>query len=209
MARMREDGNIEFIGRKDHQVKIRGQRLELGEIEALLRENPSVSDCVVSVRGELPDEKYLVAYIIPVVGNTPSSSELLDFARQRLPGFMTPRAFVYLKAFPLTPNGKLDRLALPDPAKAGTGAACSVNGLDAPFNPIEKSIAHIWKDLLKLVTLESTMITLLSAETRLLSVRMFTRIERDLGVRLPYTSLFRATTIAQIARLIVDRMKMT
>jgi aspartate racemase len=205
MARMRDDGNIEFIGRKDHQVKIRGQRLELGEVEALLRGHPAVNDCVVSARGDSPDEKYLVAYVIPVAGQAPNVSELIGYARQRVPDYMIPRVFIYLDAFPLTPNGKLDRLALPDPAQVKTETASSMGTSDEPRDPIEKSIARIWMDLLKLdrVGIDDDYFTL--GGNSILAVQMFARIERDLGIRLPYTSLFHATTIAQLARLVVNR----
>ncbi len=101
MARMREDGCLEFIGRKDHQVKIRGQRLELGEIEALLREHPAVRDCAVSVRGDSPEEKYLVAYIVPNASHTPSNSELMDFARIRVAGLYDASG-ICLPGFPAT-----------------------------------------------------------------------------------------------------------
>jgi thioesterase domain-containing protein/acyl carrier protein len=205
MARMREDGNIEFLGRGDHQVKIRGQRLELGEIEALIREHPAVSDCVVCVRGDSADEKYLVAYVIACADHRPPVSELIDFARKRAPEYMIPQAFVYLEVFPLTPNGKLDRLALPEPARVKNEFVNFVERFEEPRDRVERSIASIWMDLLKLdrVGIHDDYFDL--GGNSLLAVRMFTRIERDLGVRLPYTTLFQATTIAQFARLVVNK----
>jgi amino acid adenylation domain-containing protein len=204
MARTREDGSIEFIGRSDHQVKIRGQRLELGEIETLLREYPAVRDCVVSARGDSPDEKYLVAYIIPTTRPGPHVSELMNFARKQVPDYMVPQIFVYLDAFPLMPNGKLDRLALQDPTQVAA-RTMAPGSLDEPRNPIEKSLAQIWKDILKLehVGIHDDYFDL--GGNSLMAVRMFARIEHDLGVRLPYTSLFQATTIAEFTRLVENR----
>jgi amino acid adenylation domain-containing protein len=205
LARVREDGSLEYIGRRDHQVKIRGQRLDLGEVETLLRCHPAVSNCAVSVRGDSPDENHLVAYVIPAAGQTSCVSELMDFARKRVPDYMVPQIFVFLESFPLTPNGKLDRLALPDPSSVEAAKTGFVKGVDEPRNPIEKSIAQIWMDLLKVdqVGIHDDYFDL--GGSSLLAVRMFSRIERDLGVRLPYTSLFQATTVAQLARLVVDK----
>ncbi len=118
---------------------------------------------------------------------------------------MTPQVFVYLDSLPLTPNGKLDRLALPDPASVKTQTANSIDVSEEPRDPIEISIARIWKDLLKLdhVGIHDDYFSL--GGNSLLAVRMFARIERELGPRLPNTSLFRATTIAQLARLVASR----
>ncbi len=201
MARMREDGSIEFIGRGDQQVKIRGQRLELGEVDATLREHPSVQDCVVVTRGDHPDEKYLVAYVISVPGCSSNIPLLKDFVRSRVPDYMVPSVFVFLDAFPLTPNGKLNRLALPDPGvcAGNTESGCQ---FAEPRTPIEKTIARIWRDLLKLgrVGIHEDYFEL--GGHSLMSVRMFSRIERELGVRLPYNTLLQARTIAQIAQLV-------
>ncbi len=203
-ARMREDGNIEFLGRGDYQVKIRGQRLELGEVEAVIREHASVKECVVSARGGNPDDKYLAAYVIPALHQSPSISELKNFVRRRLPDYMIPAAFVFLEAFPLTPNGKLDRLALPDPFTIRADQDPSLKSIVEPRNYVQETIAGIWKDLLKLerVGIHDNYFDL--GGHSLMAVRMFARIERDLGVRLPYTTLFRAATISQIAELLAN-----
>ncbi|MFT3893216.1 MAG: amino acid adenylation domain-containing protein [Anaerolineales bacterium] len=106
MARRRPDGNIEFLGRGDHQMKIRGQRLELGEVEAGLREHPLVRDCVVMARGDTPDDKYLVAYVVPSPTAAVSSTDLKEFMRKRLPEYMIPAVFVFLDALPSTRMAK-------------------------------------------------------------------------------------------------------
>ena len=127
------DGNFEFLGRIDQQVKIRGFRIELGEIEAALGQHPEIRACVVDLREDVRGEKQLVAYVVPtndqrrttndeMTGSSsfvprPSSlvGELREFLKQRLPDYMLPAAFVQLDALPITPNGKLDRRALPTP----------------------------------------------------------------------------------------------
>jgi amino acid adenylation domain-containing protein len=112
LARYLPDGNIEFLGRIDHQVKLRGFRIELGEIEAAISQNPAVQKTAVVVRENVPGRKYLAAYIVLSQQST-TSSELRDFLKQKLPNYMIPGAFVILDALPLSPNGKVDRQALP------------------------------------------------------------------------------------------------
>src|SRR6185369_14553926 len=115
LVRLLPDGRIDFLGRIDHQVKIRGYRIELGEIEAVLDEYPSVKTCVVVARAEADDDKRLVAYIVARAGEEPSYLELQSFLRARLLEHMVPSAFVLLDEMPLTPNGKINRRALPAP----------------------------------------------------------------------------------------------
>src|ERR687886_88576 len=113
-ARYLSDGNIEFLGRIDNQVKIRGFRIELGEIEAALTSHPAVRETVVIVREDIPGDKRLVAYIVPIQV-PPTYRELRHFLLQKLPDYMVPNAIVVLSTMPLTPNGKVDRRALPEP----------------------------------------------------------------------------------------------
>ena len=126
LARYRAAGTIEFLGRLDHQVKLRGFRIELGEIETLLSQHQNVAQAVVMVRGDRPENKKLVAYIVPE-GRGPSAEDLRTRLRQSLPEYMVPSAFVMLDAMPLTPNKKVDRKALPAPdasAAIGDGSLC-------------------------------------------------------------------------------------
>ncbi|GIX48383.1 MAG: hypothetical protein KatS3mg131_2594 [Candidatus Tectimicrobiota bacterium] len=120
VARYHADGQLEFLGRRDHQIKLRGYRIELGEIEAVLRRHPQVAEAVVTVRDE-GGERRLVAYVVPRPGQGLERAALHAFARQQLPAYMLPAAFVVLDALPLTPNGKVDRRALPAPRQESAG----------------------------------------------------------------------------------------
>ncbi len=144
LGRWMPDGNIEYIGRNDFQVKIRGFRIELGEIEAQLRAYPGVRDAAVLAREDVPGDKRLVAY---VTSTTDVGAESLrGHLAGLLPEHMVPAAYVNLDAFPLTPNGKLDRKALPPP----DGTAYVSHGYEAPVGEVETTIAQIWSKVLKL-----------------------------------------------------------
>jgi aspartate racemase len=204
MARCREDGNIELLGRGDYQVKIRGQRIELGEVDAILRQNPAVRDCVVVARGDQPDEKYIAAYVVLTAGEKISNVELKDFLRKRLPEYMVPAAFMFLETLPLTPNGKVNRLALPNPM-ISRGVDQNQNlssGSILPRTRVEEIITRIWQDFMNLdqVGIHDNFFDL--GGHSLLAVRVLARIERDLGVRLPLTSFFHSATIAKLAELV-------
>ena len=144
LARWRPDGTVEFLGRIDHQVKLRGLRIELGEIEAALREQPGVRDAAVIVREDTPGDKRLVGY---VVGDT-DGGELRSALKKTLPDYMVPPSLVTLDRLPLTPNGKLDRRALPAPVSTR-----DTSRLVAPSTPTEMLLAGIWMDVLKIDTL--------------------------------------------------------
>jgi len=203
LARYRADGNIEFLGRGDYQVKIRGQRLELGEVEAVLNAHPGVATCVAQARGAQPDDKTLVAYVVPKPNQVLDAPTLREFMRQRVPEYMIPATFVFLDALPLTPNGKVNRLALPDPATITR--ADDARAFVAPRTRVEKIVAEIWRELLRLerVSVDADFFNL--GGHSLMAVRMFTRIEQSLGIRFPITTLFRAPTVAQLAELVEQR----
>ena len=150
LCRYRGNGDVEFLGRLDHQVKIRGHRVELGEIELALREVAGARDVVVVARpgdSGLPGDQRLVAYI---AGAAPTAADLRRLLRERLPEPMVPSAFVVLERLPLTPNGKIDRKALPAPrdAAAPTADAAAEEGFVAPRTPTEQTIAEIWRQVL-------------------------------------------------------------
>jgi len=143
VARYLMNGEIEFIGRADDQVKIRGYRIELGEIGAVLNESPSVKQSVVVVKEYERGDRRLVAYVVGEEGLTPA--ELKRHVRERLPEYMAPSAIVMLDQMPLTPNGKLNRRALPEPEGGGTARE-----YEEPIGATEIALAQIWADALKL-----------------------------------------------------------
>jgi len=142
LGKWMEDGNVEFLGRKDHQVKIRGYRIELGEIESVLLKHEAVEDIVVVAKEDQEQNKYLAAYF---TGNPVNTQELRGHVGKQLPGYMVPSFFIYLPKFPLTPNGKIDRKALPDP---GNERGNQRPALVAPSSATEKKLVSIWSELL-------------------------------------------------------------
>jgi amino acid adenylation domain-containing protein len=191
LARWRRDGTIEVIGRIDHQVKLRGFRIELGEIEAALARHADVAQAVVHCREDRPGDKRLVAYVI---GTSPlTASTLREHLKRSLPDYMVPGAFVMLKAFPLTPNGKVDRRALPPPDDGDDGAGI------APSTPEEEALAELWCQLLQRqnVGLRDDFFAL--GGHSLLATQMLVRIELLFGVELPLRALFEGPTIEELA----------
>jgi len=145
LGRYLPDCNIEFLGRTDYQVKVRGYRIELGDIETVLERHPLVKDCVLIVKGERPDDKRLIAYVVPSQESSPSISDLLSFLRERLPEYMVPSAIIMMDGFPLTSNGKLDRSALPE---QGSLRAQTLAGYVGPTSEMEIFLANIWKEVI-------------------------------------------------------------
>ena len=192
LARYRPDGDIEFLGRADRQIKLRGFRIEPGEIESVLRAQPGVHACAVVVRGTSADERRLVAYVTGVAG----AAALRDAAERRLPEYMVPSAFVSLAALPLTPNGKLDVNALPDPEAASLAVT---SAYAAPRNPGEERLAQIWRDVLKIerVGIHDNFFEL--GGHSLLAAQMAARISRELHVDLRLGAIFAAPSIGELA----------
>ncbi|MCE9606887.1 MAG: LLM class flavin-dependent oxidoreductase [Planctomycetia bacterium] len=196
LVRYRADGVVEFLGRTDHQVKIRGHRIELGEIEARLTAHAGVRQCVVVPREIAAGDVRLVAYYVAdaaTVGTTIDDAELRKHVRDQLPDYMTPSHFVALVALPLTPNGKIDRKALPavEVAPATVAAASFV----APESELEVQIAALWQDLLgrEQVGLDDNFFDI--GGHSLLVVRMHRRLAQAITVPVALTDLFRFPTI--------------
>ncbi len=195
LARYLPDGNIEFLGRIDHQVKIRGFRIELGEIEAVLAQHPEVREAVVIAREDQINNKHLVAYVVPPnqeEGTTPS--ELCRFLKKKLPDYMVPSAFVSLEAMPLTPNGKIDRRALPVPDQ---GSRSELEGIFvAPRTPVEEEMARIWAEVLgiKQIGVHDNFFEL--GGHSLLATQLISRLREAFQVELPLRDLFEAPTVA-------------
>nr|WP_237712361.1 non-ribosomal peptide synthetase [Pedosphaera parvula] len=201
-VRYLSDGNLEFLGRTDSMVKIRGFRIELGEIEAAIAADDSVRDCVVVARKISTTEKQLVAYVVPKGKSKPTSEALRSHLKDKLPEYMMPSAYVFLETLPLTASGKVNRLALPDPE--GTRPALDHKYL-APRDSAEEQLAGIWEELLGIrpIGVHDKFFEL--GGHSLLAVRLFARIEKVFGKRLPLTILFETPTIAQLANAIREK----
>jgi len=199
LARYRADGVIEYLGRLDHQVKIRGQRVELGEIEATLKGYSGVSENVVIVREDTPGDKRLVAYLVAKAKAHVSPSELRSFLKERLPEHMVPSAFVLLDALPLSPNGKLDRRALP---AAEALRPELENGYVEPRTAEERVLARIWTDVLKVdkIGVQDNFFEL--GGDSLLALQVLSRVREVFDVELPLRFLFEAPTISHLKETI-------
>lgn len=147
LARYLPNGNVEFLGRLDHQVKIRGFRIEPGEIESILRQHPLIQDALVLAREDEPGERRLVAYLVARHIEKPGANEIRNFIKEKVPEYMVPSAFVFLDTLPLTAQGKINRKALPAPEVRGHESAESYT---PPRNEVERMIADIWQDVLKI-----------------------------------------------------------
>ena len=196
LARYGDDGAIEFLGRIDHQVKVRGVRVELGEIEAVLGLHPAVRQVVVMMRGDSPEEPRLAAYLVCAGDGMPPPEELRGFLRERLPEVMVPAAFVRLERLPLLPNGKLDRRALPAPDLARPVLR---QAYEAPRTAVEQELAAIWSRVLGVtpVGLDDDFFALGGDSIRSIRVSALAR-ERGLTVLLP--QIFARRTVRELAR---------
>jgi natural product biosynthesis luciferase-like monooxygenase protein len=192
----REDGVIEFLGRIDHQIKLRGYRIELGEIEAQLTQHGAVADAVVVAREHTPGDVRLVAYLIASAERSATALELRSWLQERLPEPMVPAHFVWLEEFPLTPNRKLDRKALPSPVTAEDAPRAPTA---APASEVEKTIAETWQDVLGVarVGLEDNFFDL--GGHSLLAVRVHRRLRESVAHELAITDLFRFPTVRSLA----------
>jgi len=191
LTRWMPGGTLQFLGRLDHQVKVRGHRLELGEIEAYLVAHPAVREAVVLAREDRPGDLRLVAYVIPA-GPPPAGSELRAFLRERLPEPVVPGAYVTLDAWPLTPNGKVDRRALPPPGGAEPAQAALRPGL-------EHAIAAVWKEVLGVERVGARDNFFDLGGHSLLLARVHARLTESLGVEISMVDLLRHPTVADLA----------
>ena len=202
LARWRADGELEFLGRLDHQVKIRGYRIELGEIEAVLSAHPVVQTAVVVAREEAAGTKRLVAYYTMVDSAVApvETAELRAYLAERLPSYMVPAAYVRLEAVPLTPNGKIDRRALPAPE----AEAYAVQAYAAPVGEVEEALAAIWSELLQVERVGRADDFFALGGHSLLAVTLVERM-RQRGFYIDVRTLFTTPTLATLARAVRDR----
>lgn len=204
LVRYLPDGNLEFLGRRDQQIKLRGFRIELGEIEKVLRRHPQLDDCAVVLREDLPGDKRLAAYVIPRSQNAIGEQSLRRYLKERLPEYMLPAAFVVMDELPLTANGKVNRQALPMPS-----ANSAVGSIGKPRNTLEFHLVKIWEDVLGRtpVGIHDSFFEL--GGHSLLAVKLFDRIEKTFGKKLPLDTLwFEGATIETLAG-ILEREKET
>ncbi|MBJ6765766.1 amino acid adenylation domain-containing protein, partial [Myxococcaceae bacterium JPH2] len=185
------DGRVEFLGRVDFQVKVRGFRVEPGEVAQVLRELPTVNDVVVVARADATGDQRLVAYVVPA---SLSASELREALQQRLPEYMVPSTFVLLDALPLTPNGKVDRNALPAP----TAMASTVEHV-APATEQETQVARAFAEVLRLERVGAEDDFFQLGGHSLLAVRLMALLRERTGVALPLAALFQGSTVRRLA----------
>lgn len=198
LVRYRPDGNVEFLGRNDFQVKIRGMRVELGEIEVELKRHPGVRDVAVVMHKDAQESR-LIAYVVFHAGQTVSSKELRDFLHERLPDHMVPAVFVSLEAFPLTPSGKIDRRALPEP-----GRPESTRGYVAPRTELEEVLAIIFSEVLQVERIGIFDDFFELGGHSLLATQISSRIREALHVELPVRRIFESPAIDGLARAMLE-----
>ena len=198
-ARYFADGKIDFIGRLDQQVKVRGYRIELGEIEAALEQHPSVAKAAVVVGHRSSSDPQILAYLVASSSSAMDHGLLRSFLADSLPHYMVPSSFITLESLPLTPSGKLDRLALPEPARLARRA----DGLSYnPDRPSQTAIAEVWAEVLGLdhVALDDNFFNL--GGHSLLATQAASRLRKWFDVELPLRKLFDAPTVRELAQVI-------
>ena len=198
LARREAGGDLHFLGRADSQVKVRGFRIELGEVEAVLARHPAVREVAAAACDDHAGGRMLVAYVVSE-GPAPGDRELRDFMLGRLPAHLAPSLFELLEALPRTPNGKVDRRALPAPRRAGGEGAATFT---PPRNELERQIAGLWCEALGVaaVGVHDPFFTL--GGHSLTAMRMLSRLRVRLGVQLQPADLFAAPTVAALARAV-------
>lgn len=200
----RADGTLEFLGRMDQQIKLRGHRIELGEIESLLREHSCVRECAALIHENVPGDQRLVAYVVPGRRGGITPGELRHFLETKLPDYMIPNAIVMLEKMPLTPNGKLDRKALPTP---GEPVAEKKTAFAAPKSELEKIIAKIWCELLRVEKVGRNDNFFDRGGHSLLVVQMQAKLRSALGQDLPVVRLFQYPTVSALAEFLGNNTK--
>ncbi len=198
LVRLRSDGSLEFLGRIDHQVKVRGHRVELGEVEAALRDHPAVDDCAVVSMVDSEGEAELAGYF--TAERPPSSRDLRARLGRVLPSYMIPAHLVHLEALPLNDNGKVDRSALPAPVR---GSAPDVVRT-APRTELERVVAHAWADVLGVAEIGAEDDFFGIGGHSLLAVRVLTRLRSELGREIELRLLFEHPVLEDLAAALDD-----
>ncbi|NLE87560.1 MAG: amino acid adenylation domain-containing protein [Myxococcales bacterium] len=201
IVRFLPDGNLEYLRRNDNQIKLRGYRIELGEVEAAIARTPSVRQAVAVIREVRPGDSRLIGYVVPEPGTSLTDAEIRAHMRESVPDYMVPQHFVQLEEFPLTPNGKVDRKALPPPSLAGGARETE---LVAPRTETEAHIAAAFQDLLGVesVSVHDNFFDL--GGHSVLAAQVLARLQREHGIVLPFRKLFEAPTVAGLAALLPE-----
>jgi hypothetical protein len=194
------------LGRLDHQVKIRGVRIELGEVESVLSQHPSVRETVVSASERGSVDKSLVAYVVAKQSPAPTTTDLRNFVKQKLPESMVPSAFVLVDALPVTANGKVDRKALPIPEAQRPELA---QRYAAPRTPVERLLCKIWAEVLKLKSIGVHDNFFELGGHSLLATQIVSRLRESLQLDIPLRFLFEAPTILELAAKIEEKKPAT
>ncbi|GAA4011753.1 hypothetical protein GCM10022384_65860 [Streptomyces marokkonensis] len=194
VVRLRPDGDLEYVGRADHQVKLHGFRMELGEIEAALERSEDVDRAAATVREDRPGDRRLVAYVTAAADRTPDTGQLRDFVAEALPLYMVPSAVVTLDAFPLTPNGKLDRKALPAPVVAATAM------VETHLTQSELLLARIFAEVLGVGQVGPRDSFFDLGGSSVLAARLLARVRAEMGLELSIRMLVESPTPAELSR---------
>jgi hypothetical protein len=206
LVRWLADGTVEFLGRVDGQIKVRGFRIEPGEIEAALGAHPQVRQAVVLALDGERGHKQLVAYVVPrpSAPRPPDEAELRSFSKQRLPDYMVPAVFVPLAALPLTPNGKVDRRALPAPdcSRSLTPAAAH----QPPRTAAEETLAAIWRQVLGISAVGAFDDFFAVGGHSLLATQVVARVRAAVGVELPLRAVFETPILAELAQVVEEQL---
>jgi amino acid adenylation domain-containing protein len=196
LGRWMPDGNIEFLGRKDFQVKIRGHRIELEQVESILAKHEQIKDVLVDVKGKA-DNRYICAYIVPCDPQGFYTAGIKDYLNERLPYYMVPSHFMQIEKFPLTRNGKINRKALPDPAFSAK------DGYTAPRNHVENKLVHIWAEVLNIdpdvIGIDSNFFDLGGHSLR--ATMLVSKVQKEMEFKIPITGFFDSPTIRGLSRL--------
>ena len=199
LTRYRPDGAIEYLGRLDHQVKVRGFRIELTEIELALESHPDVAQAVVAARPDAQGSLALVAFVVARAGARPSAADVRSFVAARLPEYMVPGQLVELDQLPLTPNGKVDRGALPE---VGPGGGAGDREYTAPRTTVEEMLVGLWEGVLGVerVGVHDNFFEL--GGHSLMATLLISRVRATFGVEVPLRSVFESPTVAGLAAVV-------
>jgi len=201
LGRFRADGVIQCLGRLDHQVKLRGFRIELGEIESVLMQFPGVRQAVADVRAGNSGDKRLIGYLVLDSGAEPSLAEMRAFLKTKLPEYMVPATFMLLERLPVSPNGKLNRSALPTPDDARPEMA---REFVAPSTPVEQAVAEIFSEVLEVRTVGINDDFFELGGHSLLAARVVTRLRDRFQIEMTPRFLFESPTVGAMASRISE-----